>query len=153
MAIKLESKRNIMVFGVLLVFLMSVFAVIIPQPVVASNLEQSTCAARHTVKAGETISSIAEQYGVTWQEIAQANNLQDPYTIFVGQVLCIPEGSGTSTAEPDDSDTQTSGSGPGFEVEYEDGICVRLIIANYPENQSLWIRAGIFNQRLSLIHI
>lgn len=147
MPIKLESKRNMMVFGVLLVFLMSVFAVIMPQPVVASNFEQSTCAARHTVKAGETLSSIAEQYGITWQEIAQANNLKDPYTIFVGQVLCIPEGSGTSTTEPDDSDTQTSGSGPGFEVEYIDEIFIRLIVANYPENQSHWIRAGVFNQR------
>jgi len=119
---------------------------LIPQPVESANLEQYNCVSRHTVTAGETLSSIADEYGVTWQELAQANNLKDPYTIYVGQVLCIPQGSGTSTTEPNDSDSSTSVSSPSFEVNYEDS-CIRLIVANYPNNQSQWIRVGIFNQR------
>lgn len=144
---KPDRKRKIIIMGVLFVFLMSVFAVVIPQPVAASNLEQNSCAVSHTVKAGETLSSIASLYDVTWQEIAEANNLQDPYTIFVGQVLCIPESSGTSTTEPDDNNSQTSGSSPSFEVEYIDELFIRLKVVNYPENQSHWIRAGVFTQR------
>jgi LysM repeat protein len=48
------------------------------------------CQALHTVAAGEWLSSIAEQYGVTWQAIAAANALRDPENLAVGQVLCIP---------------------------------------------------------------
>jgi LysM repeat protein len=51
---------------------------------------------KHTVKQGETLSSIARRYGTTWQAIAQANNLQNPNQIYVGQKLKIPSGGGTS---------------------------------------------------------
>ena len=45
---------------------------------------------QHVVKAGETLSRIAAMYGVTWQSIAQANNLANPNFIFTGQRLTIP---------------------------------------------------------------
>ena len=56
----------------------------------------------HTVQAGETLASIARQYGTTWQAIAQANGLSAPYTISVGQKLKIPttSGSGSGTTPP-----------------------------------------------------
>lgn len=47
----------------------------------------------HTVVAGETLWSIAENYfsdGFSYKEIAQANNLQDPSLIEAGQKLTIP---------------------------------------------------------------
>ena len=48
------------------------------------------CQAQHTVKVGETLAKVGQQYGVSWSLIAQANNLADPNHIYVGQVLCIP---------------------------------------------------------------
>jgi LysM repeat protein len=48
----------------------------------------------HTVQQGETLSSIAQRYGTTWQAIANANGLQNPNQIYVGQKLTIPTGSG-----------------------------------------------------------
>jgi LysM repeat protein len=44
----------------------------------------------HIVKAGETLSSIAAQYGVSVEAIMQANKLRDPGYIFAGQWLTIP---------------------------------------------------------------
>lgn len=44
----------------------------------------------HVVGAGENLSSIAVQYNVDWQEVAAANNIPAPYTIYRGQRLVIP---------------------------------------------------------------
>ena len=45
----------------------------------------------HVVRKGETLSSIAGRYkDVTYQEIAQANNIANPNNIYVGQRLKIP---------------------------------------------------------------
>ena len=44
----------------------------------------------HTVQAGETLYSIAVQYGVTVQAIMEANNLANANLIYRGQVLAIP---------------------------------------------------------------
>ena len=44
----------------------------------------------HTVKAGDTLSSIAVQYGVTVQSIMEANQISNPNLINAGQQLVIP---------------------------------------------------------------
>ncbi len=50
----------------------------------------ATGARTHTVRYGETLSSIARQYGTTVLAIVQANNLPNSNTIYTGQVLVIP---------------------------------------------------------------
>jgi LysM repeat protein len=47
-------------------------------------------AVRHTVAAGESLSAIAQQYGVTTDAIMAFNGITDPNRILVGQVLLIP---------------------------------------------------------------
>jgi len=44
----------------------------------------------HVVQWGETLSLIADQYGVTLEAIMAANGLDDPNMIYVGQRLSIP---------------------------------------------------------------
>jgi LysM repeat protein len=46
----------------------------------------------HTVRAGETLFRISLRYGVPWPVIAEANGLESPYVIYVGQTLVIPGG-------------------------------------------------------------
>lgn len=60
----------------------------------------------YVVKAGDTLNSIARQYGVTVQEIATANGLFNVNAISVGQELIIPT-PGPGTAVP----PQTTGPG------------------------------------------
>ncbi len=49
-----------------------------------------TRSAAHTVRAGESLAIIARRYGVTVDEIVQANGLNNPNLIYAGQVLTIP---------------------------------------------------------------
>ena len=45
----------------------------------------------HVVRGGETLSTIARDYGVTVDAIVEANALTDPDTLRVGQKLFIPQ--------------------------------------------------------------
>ncbi len=44
----------------------------------------------YVVQEGDTLSGIAEMFGVTWDAIIEANDLQSQDAIFVGQSLRIP---------------------------------------------------------------
>ncbi len=44
----------------------------------------------HVVQAGETLTLIAERYGLTLDDIAVKNGLEDPNAIFAGQRLNLP---------------------------------------------------------------
>jgi LysM repeat protein len=47
-------------------------------------------ATRHTVAQGDSLSTIAQQYGVTTAALMAFNDITDPNKILVGQVLLIP---------------------------------------------------------------
>ncbi len=65
---------------------------IVPQPVPTTI--------NYTVKAGDTLYSIAKRYGVTVQSIVTANKLASANVIRVGQVLKIPASTGTIVPKP-----------------------------------------------------
>ena len=44
----------------------------------------------YIVQAGDCLSAIAKRYGVTWQELAAYNHLNDPDMIYAGQKIRIP---------------------------------------------------------------
>ena len=47
--------------------------------------------ALYEVVAGDTLSTVADKFpGVTWLQIAEANNLESPYPLSIGQKLIIP---------------------------------------------------------------
>lgn len=54
----------------------------------------------HVVKQGDTLWSIAPQYGVTSNQIASANQLENPNALVVGQALVIPTVSHSTTPKP-----------------------------------------------------
>jgi LysM repeat protein len=56
------------------------------------SLEESafTFGRMHKVKKGESVASIAQQYGVSAQAIVAANDLSDASLIHVGQDLLVP---------------------------------------------------------------
>jgi len=63
---------------------------------------------RHTVKANETLSSIAAQYGVSFITLIEVNNIQNPDALIVGTTLLIP-----GMAAPDTQSTTTTGGTTG----------------------------------------
>ncbi|MBC7930783.1 MAG: LysM peptidoglycan-binding domain-containing protein [Rubrivivax sp.] len=46
----------------------------------------------YTIKSGDTLSKIGKQFGVSWQDIHEANKdeIKDPDKIFPGQTIRIP---------------------------------------------------------------
>jgi LysM repeat protein len=56
----------------------------------APSAAPSSAPATYTVKSGDTLSGIADEFGTTWQEIARLNELEDPGRLRVGQVLQLP---------------------------------------------------------------
>jgi murein DD-endopeptidase MepM/ murein hydrolase activator NlpD len=67
---------------------------IVPQPILVSTAEPNTkfreTVVTHTVKSGDTLSSIGKKYGVTVDTIRYANNISDTGYLKVGQDLSIP---------------------------------------------------------------
>lgn len=56
-----------------------------PAPIISSAAEDTV-----TVAAGDTLYDIARRYGISWEQVAEANGLAAPNQIFAGQVLKIP---------------------------------------------------------------
>ncbi|MCE2745384.1 MAG: peptidoglycan DD-metalloendopeptidase family protein [Burkholderiales bacterium] len=54
----------------------------------------------YTVKAGDTLYSIALDNGMDWRELARMNNLADPSKIIVGQKLRVTGAPGAAASSP-----------------------------------------------------
>lgn len=66
----------------------------------------------HLVRAGDTLFSIAFQYDMDFRDLALANSLQPPYTIFVGQELNLAANAANQLASVIDTvGTPVSGNG------------------------------------------
>jgi LysM repeat protein len=83
------------------------------QPAVAVQAGPSVT---HIVEAGETLGVIASRYGTTVDAIVQANNLENPNYVYIGQELAIPGATASlnfptnSTPAPVALQTSTSAS-------------------------------------------
>ncbi|OGE79475.1 MAG: hypothetical protein A2751_01510 [Candidatus Doudnabacteria bacterium RIFCSPHIGHO2_01_FULL_46_14] len=44
----------------------------------------------YTIKTGDTLFNVSQKYEISWQTLAQINNLREPYILKVGQKLKIP---------------------------------------------------------------
>ncbi len=58
----------------------------------AGHNSGQSCANVHWVRHGQTLSWIAQQYGVSVHALMQANGIRNPNHIYAGQKLCIPGG-------------------------------------------------------------
>ncbi|HSH97845.1 MAG: peptidoglycan DD-metalloendopeptidase family protein [Methylophilaceae bacterium] len=63
----------------------------------------------YTVKKGDTLYSIGLEYGYDYKDIAEANHLQSPYTIYIGQQLSFKQIKGVPTATVKNVSTANDG--------------------------------------------
>lgn len=76
--------------GVTILLALSLLAAFIPQPA-SAKYDPDDCAYTYEVRRGATLTSIARAYGTQPKQIVYINEMDPPYTIYVGQRLCIPE--------------------------------------------------------------
>lgn len=74
-------------------------------PSVPGTPQPGSCQFQYTVQSGESLYSIGQKLGVSWQLIASTNNITSPYMISSGQILTIPASRAVSnyTVRPGDS--------------------------------------------------
>jgi lipoprotein NlpD len=85
-----------------------------PEPAPAPPEEKAL--PTHTVKRGETLVSIALQYGLDYRELAAWNNILNPAAVKVGQVLVIAAPPGSAPAAPSGVATPLVTAGPPIEA-------------------------------------
>lgn len=73
----------------------------------------AACKFKHKVQPGETLIYIGQLYQYDWREIAEVNDIKEPYVLTAGQVLCIPGGTKpaettTTTTTTEEGDTTTT---------------------------------------------
>ncbi|MEK7324161.1 MAG: LysM domain-containing protein [Chloroflexota bacterium] len=118
-------------------FLASVILALSLLASLALPVSAQTCSTQHTVKLGENLFRIGLKYGVSWPDIAKANNLADGNKIKGGQVLCIP----AKTTPPVTSPSPTVV--PTFTIT---GVVrdqtIAIQTSNFPANQKFDVLMG-----------
>jgi len=70
---------------------------------IANPLVASAPTTIHTIQPGETLGSIARRYGLTIDQLARSNNIDNPNEIYFGQQLNIWSSVENNTVAPNDS--------------------------------------------------
>ena len=72
----------------------------------------------YIVVAGDTLSAIATKYNTTYQELAKINNISDPNSIYVGQIIQLKASNNVQTYTVQSGDT-LSGITAKFGTTYQ----------------------------------
>jgi hypothetical protein len=68
----------------------------------------------YTVKSGDTLSGVAQQYNTTWEAIYDANSstIHNPNMVYAGQQIRVPEGDLATSVVPAQASAPQSSSSP-----------------------------------------
>ena len=105
----------------------------------------------HTVTTKETLSSIAKIYGIQWQQIAQLNNLKEPYKIRPKDVLKLPPTKARQKISTNPS-AQTSSKGGDLSLKTEHTVGKNETLSGISERSGVSVKElqrinGISNPR------
>ena len=74
-------------------------------------IDYSDAQLTHIVKKGDTLSSIAKQYGTTVEVLAELNSIKDINTIYIDQVIVLPKSNSgnnvATSAKPEEKPKET----------------------------------------------
>ena len=124
--------------GVLLVLAL-LAGVLPPLSAAARSTAAATCVKNYTVASGDTLSKLALTYDVAQQDLITANDLKSPYTIYVGQVLCIPGTATTTTTTA--ANTSSSDKSPKMVVTIANNH-IEVNGANFSKKNVYYVKAG-----------
>ncbi len=70
------------------------------QETTAECVARADWTATYTIQRGDTLSHIAENYGITQDELQTGNCIDNPNQIYIGQILQLPPGASTIIPTP-----------------------------------------------------
>ena len=82
------------------------FSILLITVLIFSSFGFSFGANSYTVQQGDVLWKIAEQYNLTYQDLAKYNQIKDPNVIYTGQIIKIPDSNAAAVPAP----TDTSGT-------------------------------------------
>lgn len=133
----MNTIRKIQIIGIVLILALAALLPAVQSPTMAAS-----CQANYTVKRGDYLSRIAQKWGVNWRDLAAANNIHRPWTIYPGQVLCIPQ-AGSVTPTP--AKPPKTGKVPTFSIAaVVKDTSVTIQTANFPANTKFDVRMGAY---------
>jgi len=117
------------------VLVLSLLAALLPLPVtVASAAATPKCGTPYIVKNGDTLAKIGTKFDVSSYAVVEGNKLSSPYTIYVGQKLCISEKSSSKSLSSKYANAQAAYFTAWF---WTDGIYVQPY--HYPKT-TVWVK-------------
>ena len=128
-------KSNKSKFLILLV-LLSLLVALVPAGV--AGAASTKCDVTYTVKRGDTLTSVANKYALDAKTIVKASKLAKPYTIYLGQKLCIPDNKDKDAPKIDDKYTKVPAA---YFTAGRSGDKVVIYTFTYPKTTVL-VRAG-----------
>lgn len=66
----------------------------------------------YKIKAGDTLSGIAAQFGITVEDIVKYNNISDPNAVYEGETILIPPAGATGSNDTPSANTPGPGANP-----------------------------------------
>ena len=114
-----------------------------PQPAMAASITEATdatCKETYTAKSGDYLLKIADAYDVDWRDLAEANDLEAPYVVFVGMKLCIPakSGSGSGSGSSGGSTSGSSGKASFSAVKSQNSLVIST--SSFPTKSSYYVK-------------
>ena len=85
-----SSKKSLKAALVFVLALILLTNAVLPMAVVGSNNDASSEYQYYSVKAGDTLTRIAKNYGVTVSDLMTANDLSNADKIYTGQIIKVP---------------------------------------------------------------
>jgi LysM repeat protein len=86
-----------LVHGWFILLILVLVVSLLPQTASATSMEKASsakeeeCSRTYEVRRGDTLAKIALWYGMPAGQIVELSGMRKPYTIYVGQRLCIPK--------------------------------------------------------------
>ncbi len=135
-----NPKKLVIVVGMLLLLFTFCLSFIPRSPIAAATPTPTEkgkkCKYYYKVQPGDTITYIGQLYQIDWREIAEANNLKEPYVLTPGDKLCIPGGVAPEITESETGDaTITAKTEPTGSVVGNIGW-VYLKLEHFPKNKN-----------------
>lgn len=125
--------------------------IVTPAPTPETPTPEPTRFLTHILKAGENLTSIANEYGTTVEALMAVNHIEDPRSLRPGQELFVPltgsggSGPGASTAHPSRTEVIVHVVQPGegllgIALKYQTSVEAIMAANNIADAQ--WILAG-----------